>query len=201
MSSTNSQSKAASAGLLTAVVSSLCCITPVIAIISGTSGIAATFSWMEPLRPFLIGLTVLVLAFAWYQKLKPRTAEEIACECDEDEKPSFWQSRRFLMIITVFSALMLSFPSYSSIFYPDNSKEVVLTSTSQIQTVNLEVVGMTCTGCEETVKYAANELDGIIEVNASYENSNAQIKFDASITSKEEVIKAINATGYTATEN
>lgn len=201
MSSTNSQSKAASAGLLTAVVSSLCCITPVIAIISGTSGIAATFSWMEPLRPFLIGLTVLVLAFAWYLKLKPRTAEEIACECDEDEKPSFWQSRRFLMIVTVFSALMLSFPSYSSIFYPDNSKEVVLTSTSQIQTVNLEVVGMTCTGCEETVKYAANELDGIIEVNASYENSNAQIKFDASITSKEEVIKAINATGYTATEN
>jgi copper chaperone CopZ len=156
---------------------------------------------MEPLRPFLIGLTVLVLAFAWYLKLKPRTAEEIACECDEDEKPSFWQSRRFLMIVTVFSALMLSFPSYSSIFYPDNSKEVVLTSTSQIQTVNLEVVGMTCTGCEETVKYAANELDGIIEVNASYENSNAQIKFDASITSKEEVIKAINATGYTATEN
>jgi mercuric ion transport protein len=201
MSNNNSQSKAASAGLLTAIVSSLCCITPVVAIISGTSGIAATFSWMEPLRPFLIGLTLLVLAFAWYMKLKPKTAEEIACECEDDEKPSFWQSRKFLMIITVFSGLMLTFPTYSDAFFPDNSKEVVLTATSQIQSVNLQIVGMTCTGCEETVKYAANELEGIIEVNASYENSNAVIKFDASKTSKEELIEAINATGYTASQD
>tara|TARA_R110001592_G_scaffold33461_2_gene115839 strand:+ start:925 stop:1533 length:609 start_codon:yes stop_codon:yes gene_type:complete len=197
MSNTKSQSKAASAGLLTAVVSSLCCITPVIAVISGTSGIAATFSWMEPIRPYLIGLTVLVLAFAWYQKLKPRTAEEIACACEEDEKPSFWQSRKFLMIVTAFSALMLSFPSYSHVFYPDNSKEVVLTSTSQIQSVNFEIQGMTCTGCEEHVKHAVNDMEGIIETTASYETSKAQVKFDASKISKEAIIEAINKTGYT----
>jgi len=197
MSNTNSQSKAASAGLMTAVVSSLCCITPVFALISGTSGIAATFSWMEPIRPYLIGLTVLVLAFAWYQKMKPRTAEEIACACEEDEKPSFWQSRKFLMIVTVFSALILSFPSYSQVFYPDNSKEVVFTSASQIQSMNFEIEGMTCTGCEEHVRHAANGVEGVIEATASYETRRARVKFDAGKTSKEAIIKAINATGYT----
>src|SRR5690625_7732599 len=61
------------AGVLSAVAASLCCITPVLALISGASGVASTFSWMEPARPYLIGITVLVLGFAWYQKLKPRT--------------------------------------------------------------------------------------------------------------------------------
>jgi mercuric ion transport protein len=57
------------AGLLTAIAASLCCITPVLALIAGTSGLASTFSWLEPFRPYFIGLTILVLGFAWYQKL------------------------------------------------------------------------------------------------------------------------------------
>ena len=58
-------------GLLTALASSLCCITPVLAIFAGSSGMASSFSWMEPARPYLIIFTIIVLGFAWYQKLKP----------------------------------------------------------------------------------------------------------------------------------
>ena len=75
------------AGLLTAFAASLCCITPVLALIAGTSGLASSFSWLEPFRPYLIGLTILVLGFAWYQKLKPK--KEIDCDCETDEKPKF----------------------------------------------------------------------------------------------------------------
>jgi len=35
-------------GIFTAVAASLCCITPVLALLAGTSGIASTFSWIEP---------------------------------------------------------------------------------------------------------------------------------------------------------
>ena len=73
---TNSKSgKLAVASILSAVTASLCCITPVLALISGASGVASTFSWLEPFRPYLIGITVLVLDFACTQKLKPRTTE------------------------------------------------------------------------------------------------------------------------------
>lgn len=199
MKNKNPENKVASAGVFTAIVSSLCCITPVFALISGTSGIAATFSWMEPYRPFLVGLTILVLAFAWYQKLRPRTAEEIACAC-EDDKPSFWQSRSFLSIVTVFAAVMLSFPSYAHVFYPDNQKsEVVLTATSQIQTVSFEIEGMTCSGCEVHVKHAAAELDGVIQTIASHADGTAKVEFDASKTTKEDIIAAIKTTGYKVT--
>lgn len=199
MKNKNSENKAASAGVLTAIVSSLCCITPVFALISGTSGIAATFSWMEPYRPFLVGLTILVLAFAWYQKLRPRTKEEIACAC-EDDKPSFWQSRSFLSIVTVFAVVMLSFPTYAHVFYPDNQKsEVVLTATSQIQTASFEIEGMTCSGCEALVKHAAAELDGVIETVASHADGTAKVEFDASKTTKEDIFAAIKTTGYKVT--
>ncbi len=199
MKNKNSENKVASAGVFTAIVSSLCCITPVFALISGTSGIAATFSWMEPYRPFLVGLTILVLAFAWYQKLRPRTAEEIACAC-EDDKPSFWQSRSFLSIVTVFAAVMLSFPSYAHVFYPDNQKsEVVLTATSQIQTASFEIEGMTCSGCEAHIKHAAAELDGVIQTIASHADGTAKVEFDASKTTKEDIIAAIKTTGYKVT--
>ena len=39
-----SENKLIGAGLLTAITASLCCITPVLALIAGTSGIVSTFS-------------------------------------------------------------------------------------------------------------------------------------------------------------
>src|SRR5690606_9183223 len=120
--------KVMTVGILTALSASLCCITPVLALIAGTSGIASTFSWIEPFRPYFIGLTVLVLGFAWYQKLKSK--KQADCECETDERPKFIQSKSFLGLVTVFAALMLTFPSYAHIFYPKSDKEIVVVEKS-----------------------------------------------------------------------
>ncbi len=200
-SATEKAGKVAGAGLLVAVSASLCCITPVLALISGTSGIASTFSWMEPFRPYLIAITLLVLGFAWYQKLKPRTAEEIACACEDDNfsagKKPFMQTKTFLGIVTVFAALMLSFPNYAYIFYPKTEKQVVVVSSSDVKEVKFNVSGMTCSGCEEHVKHAVNELPGILDVTANFEEGVAVVKFDESKINKETIIKTIDKTGYT----
>jgi len=183
-------------GVFTAIAASLCCITPVLGLISGVAGAASTFSWMEPIRPYLLGFTILVLAFAWYQKLKPRTAEEIQCDCDEDEKKPFMQTKIFLGIVTVFAALMMAFPYYGDIFYPKTDKQVIVVSSSNIQEVKFNVSGMTCSSCEEHLKHAVNELPGILKVTANYEEGSAIVQFDDSKTSKDKIVKAIDATGY-----
>ncbi len=188
-------------GIITAIAASLCCITPVLALIAGTSGMASSFSWMEPFRPYLIGITVLVLGFAWYQKLKPRTAEEIACACEEDEKPSFWQSRKFLFIVTVFAVLMLAFPYYSPIFYPDNKKEVVIVNAADIQTIQLDIEGMTCDACDSHVAHAAYEVDGVLDAKADHKTGKATVKFDKSKTSENDIIQSIDATSYKVTQH
>ena len=183
-------------GVITAIAASLCCITPVLALISGVAGAASTFSWMEPIRPYLLGITILVLAFAWYQKLKPRTAEEIQFDCDEDEKKPFMQTKTFLGLVTLFAVLMMAFPYYGNIFYPKADKQVVVVSSNNIQEIKFNVSGMTCSSCEAHVKHAVNELPGILNVTANYEKGSASVQFDDSKTSKDEIVKAIDATGY-----
>jgi len=200
MSTDKLSSRTAGASLFAAIAASLCCITPVLALFSGVSGVAATFSWVEPIRPYLVGFTILVLGFAWYQKLKPKK-EEIDCECEDDGKEPFIQSKSFLGMVTVFALILLAFPSYSHIFYPDkNNKEISGVSESNLKLVNMEIEGMTCTGCEEHVQFAASQLEGVFATQASYESGKAAITFDQSISSLEEVIDAINETGYTVVD-
>lgn len=182
------------AGLLTAIASSLCCITPILALISGTSGMASSFSWLEPFRPFLIGFTILVLGFAWYQKLKPK--KEIDCHCENDKKQAFMQSKLFLGIVTLFAIAMTTFPYYSAVFYSKSEKKTVAVDKANTQTINLKIQDMTCTSCEEHIDHTVNQLNGIIKVKFSYENGNAAILFDNSIITVEAIEKAVNSTGY-----
>lgn len=199
MNKKSKSGKLAGAGIISAIAASLCCITPVLALISGVGGIASSFSWLDPARPYLLGITLLVLGFAWYQKLKPRTAEEIQCACEEDEKPPFMQTKMFLGIVTVFAFLMMAFPYYGQIFYPKTDKQIIIISSNNIQEVKFNVSGMTCASCEEHVKNEVNKLPGIVNVSANSKEGNAFIKFDNSKTNKKAIIKVINTTGYKVT--
>ncbi|UCS92263.1 mercuric transport protein MerTP [Echinicola marina] len=196
-------------GIMAALLSSLCCITPVLALVAGASGIASTFSWLDPARPIFVGITVIVLGFAWYQKLlpagrhgRPKAKDEIECACEpggEYAYPSFWQTQKFLGIVTVFATLMLTFPLYAHIFYPKAEKQVIIVDKSDIQTVNFQIKGMICQGCAAHVEHEVNKLSGILDVAASYEKGNAVVEFDKSKTGILEIEQAINSTGYSVT--
>ena len=190
--------KLISAGLLAAFTASLCCITPLLAFIAGTSGLATTFSWLEPLRPYLIALTVFVLGFAWYLKLKPK--KKLDCSCENDEKIPFTQSKMFLGTVTLFAVVMLAFPYYSGIFYPTTEKQIIIVDQSNIREIEFTISGMTCASCGEHVNSEVNKLTGIISSDASYENKNAVVKFDDSKTNIDVIQNAINATGYLVTD-
>jgi copper chaperone CopZ len=193
----NSDTKWMGAGLFAAFAASLCCITPVIVFAAGISGAASAFSWLEPFRPYLIGLTVLLLGFAWYQKLKPQWDPECACE----ENPSLWQTKSFLGIVTVLAGLLLAFPYYSDAFFPKQEQKVVYVQESQVQTITFDIEGMTCTGCEASVENAASGVNGVLEADASYDTGKATIKYDQSKTDREAIVAAINKTGFTVAEN
>ncbi len=185
-------------GILTALASSLCCIVPLIAFISGAAGMASSFSWLTPFRPYLIVFTVLALGFAWYQTLKPK--KEVECKCESSPKSSFLQSRLFLGIMTVFALAMTAFPYYSAAFYPQQEKSSIITNADNVQTLYIGVEGMTCTGCEEHIRQAVNALDGVFEVEASYRDGSATVEFDPSKANIEEIKEAIAETGYSVTK-
>ncbi len=198
---TNSKNKKLiGAGVLTAVTASLCCITPLLAIFAGASGIASTFSWIEPFRPYLIGITILVLAYAWYQKLRPVTVsangQEIDCACDEDGKTSFWQSKLFLGIVTVFAVIMLAFPYYSYVFYPVKKSNIIQNVQSNINESTYQVNGLTCESCDQHVEHEVSLLPGYLEAVSDFKTGLVKVKYDNTKSSEQDVIDAINKTGY-----
>lgn len=195
MSTDKSNNKTWIAGLLTAAAASLCCITPVLALISGTSGIASTFSWMEPYRPYLLGLTFAVLGFAWYQKLKPEKAN-IDCACEE-EKPSFWQGKTFLGIVTLLAFALVAFPKYSHIFYPQAAKkEIIVVDKNSIQQIAFKIEGMTCEACTEHINLALSKVPGVLEYKTDFKTGSSTVKFDNSKTKEQTIRDAVNETGY-----
>ena len=197
MSTEKTSKKAAYTGLFAAIAASSCCIPPVIALIAGVGGSASALSWMEPFRPYLIGLAVVAIGYAWYNYYKLKNTDD--CDCEIGEKPRWFQTKGFLICITLFAVVSIAFPYYASIFYPDNKKEVVIVNQSNIQTLNFDIKGMTCASCEQHVTHAINELEGIVNVASSFEKANAKVEFDNSKTTKEDIEKAINSTGYKVT--
>ena len=194
MSTEKTSKNAAYTGLFAAVAASSCCIPPVIALIAGVGGGASALSWMEPFRPYLIGLAIIAIGYAWYAYLKPKKEDDC---CEIDQKPKWYQTKGFLIGITLFAAVSISFPYYAHIFYPNNNnKEVVVVSQANVETLNFDIEGMTCNGCAAHVENEVNKLSGIISVTASYDNENATVTFDKSKTTKKDIEKAINSTGY-----
>jgi len=183
------------AGVIAAVAASLCCITPVLAFLGGASGLASTFSWIEPYRPYLIGLTIAFFVFAWFQKLKPQ--KKVDCGCETDNKRSFWQSKTFLAIVTVTAILFIAFPYYAKVFYPKPRKvKIIVVDKTNIQQAVFKIKGMTCKSCAEHVNNEISKVNGVIEFQTSYEKASSTVKYNKNKTSVDSIATVINSTGY-----
>lgn len=186
-------------GLFTAFTASICCITPVLASLAGIGGITSAFSWIDPLRPYLIALTLGILGFAWYKSSAQRK-KNIECGCEPDANTTFWNHRRFLTGITLVSLLMLFFPSYSSVFFSNSTEQQVENPPLFTKVMEYKIDGMTCSGCEQHVINEVNKVSGVIKSQVSYDKGNAIIEFDPALVEEKEVTKAISRTGYKITE-
>jgi len=65
-----------------------------------------------------------------------------------------------------------------------------------IQTTKLKIGGMVCLSCEERIGRKLRGLEGVSEVEISYKDGVARIKFDAAKISQEHLTKAVEGLGY-----
>ena len=97
------------------------------------------------------------------------------------------------LIILVFLAILaISCSSKQS-----NKETAVQTATVTNKTVNLDVEGMTCTGCENTIKEAVGKVPGVTGVTASHTEGLAVVKYDSTKTNIKAISGAITDAGYT----
>jgi copper chaperone CopZ len=65
--------------------------------------------------------------------------------------------------------------------------------------LDIDVEGMTCTGCENTIKEGVSGIAGVVEVEAYHTDGKAFIKYDTSLTSVKEIAEMISSKGYKVT--
>jgi copper chaperone len=69
----------------------------------------------------------------------------------------------------------------------------------QAQMINMSVKGMTCGGCENSVKASLEKIDGVVKVmSISYTDNTAMVVIDPTKTKPEVLTTAIVNKGYTA---
>ncbi|MDP1569325.1 MAG: mercury resistance system periplasmic binding protein MerP [Vicinamibacterales bacterium] len=67
------------------------------------------------------------------------------------------------------------------------------------KTVTLDVSGMTCATCPIVVKKALTSVDGVTEVQVSFEERQATVTFDEARTTVEALTKATTNAGFPST--
>jgi copper chaperone CopZ len=82
----------------------------------------------------------------------------------------------------------------------ENVSEATELQTENIKTVKLDVSGMTCEGCENTIESALTKVDGVMSVEASHVNAVATISYDSTKIEEKSLAQAINETGYKVIE-
>ena len=186
------------AGLLAALAASLCCITPLLAVVGGLGSTASAFAWLEPYRFYLMALTVAVLGFAWYRQLRPAPAAADCCAVPA--RRSVMQSTGFLTSVTVLAALLLAFPYYGAALYPTTQPSAPVATapgTAPVwQTRTYRIQGMTCEACARHVEQAVQQVPGVQAVAVSYDQATAQVRYNSAQAGAAQVERAINGTGY-----
>ena len=66
----------------------------------------------------------------------------------------------------------------------------------EISEVTITVKGMTCAGCEFNVETGIKKLKGIIRAKADFKQEKVKVRFDKGRVKIEDIIRAINKTGY-----
>jgi copper chaperone CopZ len=82
-----------------------------------------------------------------------------------------------------------------------SSAEEVTINQNAVVTVDLPVEGMTCTGCENTVKKGVSEIPGVLDVSASFQEGRATVKFDTTLTNHGQISETIAKSGYKVTDH
>jgi mercuric ion transport protein len=212
--------------VVAAFLASLCCILPLVFVLLGIGslGMAAIF---EPLRPFMMGGAVILLAFAYYW-IYFKSDKSASCAPGEEcaTNPASRASRLGLWVAT-FAIILFALTPYITAAIANRTsvtKELVFVTSDEdcclpnrkpktagktdnnqplpadTEQVTFKVEGMTCASCEPAIRIALEKTPGVKRADVSYERGNAIVDYDPKETTPEKLRDVINGTGYKVKE-
>ena len=185
--------KADKLGILSALFASVCCVTPLLLVLLGLGslGIGAVlgrFHW------WFLGAALVLLTTAWrrYFQERRRCATE-RCEM-ASRAPTRWTLLIASLVVAAFAGL--SVYTFASQRQQTASASGGLSATATGVIIPIE--GMTCLTCELMVESSLKELLGVERADARVAEQAAYVSYDPSQVGLDDLIEAINKTGYRA---
>ncbi len=77
-----------------------------------------------------------------------------------------------------------------------NADKTTSSAIASVKTVQLEVKGMTCEGCENTIESALTNVDGVVSAEALHTAGTATVTFDTTKVNLDLITQTIDKTGY-----
>ncbi|GBC76554.1 Copper-exporting P-type ATPase A [bacterium HR08] len=189
------------ASLIGAIAASLCCTGPLVAALLGLGSFGAAAAF-EAWRPYLLGVTaVLLLAAFYFTYRRPKVAcAEGACATSEASR---W-SKLALWIAAGAVIALAAFPYYSGRLWAALGRHAggpsashAQAATGRIITARMAVTGMTCGGCATALEAALREISGVQLAAASYEKGEATVEYDPARVKLEKLVETVKETGFT----
>lgn len=104
--------KAVVASVVAATAASVCCIGPVVAAVLGAGALGAASTRFEPYRPWLLGLTMILLGIGFVSAYR----RQPECADDTCAPPTRRRAKIVLWIAVVVAGWLAAFPYYMKWF-------------------------------------------------------------------------------------
>src|SRR6266480_713814 len=180
--------KAKYAGILSAVLGSICCVGPLLLIALGlgtSAAIIGRYHWI------FVGAAIVVLVWAWTKHFR----EKAQCAC---EHRAMYGRRISLLTLIVASVIVVAFAALNISSYAFPGSPAPVSQSPTFQRIVIPVEGMSCATCEVAVRHALKRIDGVKSAHVSVATKTATVDYDAAKTNTEQLVAAINSTGYRA---
>jgi copper chaperone len=176
--------------LVLAIIAHICCIAPIFLALLGLGG-AGLFSKFANLRPYLMGMTGFFLGLAFYLTYKKR---KVRCEngTSKIRRVPKW-NKISLWIATILIVFFMAFPHLVDSLNTSSGSDHMR---GEISEVTIIVKRMTSSGYKFNIENAVKKLDGIIMVKTDYKKGKVDIKFEKDKVNINDVVEAINKSGY-----
>lgn len=182
--------KAQKLGILSGVVASLCCLGPPLLIFLGL-GTLGLGSFFGKYHWYFILAGTFLLGFAWRAYFK----EKRRCSTEGCQMARQGTTR---LILLMASLIVVVFFGLNFFTYAVGRKEIALSQKTGEKQIVIPVEGMSCFTCELSVEKAVNNIDGVQSSQANAQKGNVRILYDPGKVTVEDLVKAINKTGYKA---
>jgi copper chaperone CopZ len=182
--------KAKQAGILSALLGSICCMGPLVLVALGlgtTAALIGRYHWL------FVTAAMGVLAWAWIKYFRERTR----CACEQQAMNGHGLS---LLTLVIASAIVVGFTALNigGYVFAETPPAPKAFGTASVQWVVIPVEGMSCVTCEIAVRHALRRIDGVKAAHVSVTTKTATVDYELAKTSPEQLVAAINSTGYRA---